>query len=70
MLYVIICEDSLDSLERRLVLRPQHLKRLQQLQDEGRLEIAGPLPAIDSPEPGPAGPCRVKTLVHTFLNSV
>ena len=55
MLYVIICEDSLDSLERRLVLRPQHLKRLQQLQDEGRLEIAGPLPAIDSPEPGPAG---------------
>lgn len=55
MLYMIHAEDVPDSLENRLAARPAHLERLQQLQREGRLVLAGPLPAIDSPEPGPAG---------------
>jgi hypothetical protein len=29
--------------------------RLQALQAEGRLVLAGPFPAVDSPDPGPAG---------------
>ena len=39
----------------RLAVREAHLARLKALQDEGRLLLAGPLPAIDSPDPGPAG---------------
>lgn len=53
--YAIIGEDAPDSLPLRQAARPAHLKRLQVLQDEGRLLLAGPFPAIDSPEPGPAG---------------
>lgn len=55
MLYALIGEDAPDSLERRLAARPAHLERIQQLQAEGRLVLAGPMPAIDSPDPGPAG---------------
>jgi len=55
MLYVVIAEDVNNSLPLRQAVRPQHLERLQQLQSQGRLVLAGPLPAIDSPEPGPAG---------------
>jgi len=55
VLYVIYAEDTADSLEKRNSVRPAHLARLQLLQDEGRLIIAGPLPAVDSNEPGPAG---------------
>jgi len=55
MLYVINAVDSVDSLEKRKQARPDHLARLQQLRDEGRLVLAGPCPAIDSPDPGPAG---------------
>jgi uncharacterized protein YciI len=55
MLYVLFGEDIPNSLERRLAVRPQHLERLQALKDEGRLILAGPCPAIDSPTPGPAG---------------
>lgn len=55
MLYVIYAEDTADSLEKRNSVRPAHLARLQLLQDEGRLIVAGPLPAVDSNEPGPAG---------------
>lgn len=54
-LYVINSEDVPDSLEKRLDVRPDHLARLETLQQEGRLILAGPYPAIDSPEPGPAG---------------
>lgn len=57
MLYAIIGRDVPDSLDQRLAARPAHLERLQRLQTEGRLVIAGPLPAIDSPDPGPAGFC-------------
>lgn len=55
MLYAIIGEDVPGSLERRLAARPDHLARLEQLQAEGRMILAGPCPAIDSPDPGPAG---------------
>ncbi|MFG6138489.1 YciI family protein [Halomonas sp. B23F22_10] len=55
MLYAIISEDVNDSLERRLAARPDHLARLEQLRDEGRLVLAGPHPAMDSEDPGEAG---------------
>ena len=55
MLYAIISEDIADSLPRRAKARPAHLERMQQLLDEGRVLIAGPHPAIDSEDPGPAG---------------
>lgn len=55
MLYAIISEDKPDSLPRRLDARPSHLARLQALQDEGRLILAGPHPAVDSNDPGEAG---------------
>ncbi|EJC6744137.1 TPA: YciI family protein [Vibrio vulnificus] len=55
MWYVIFSQDVENSLERRLSVRPQHLERLQALQDEGRLLTAGPMPAIDSDNPGDAG---------------
>jgi hypothetical protein len=55
MLYVINGEDAPDSLKKRMASRPDHLKRIKVLQNEGRLILAGPYPAIDSPDPGPAG---------------
>lgn len=55
MLYALIGEDAPNSLEKRLAARSAHLARLQSLQTEGRLVLAGPFPAIDSPDPGPAG---------------
>lgn len=55
MLYMILGKDVPDSLAQRLASRPAHLARLQALQTEGRLIMAGPLPAIDSPDPGAAG---------------
>ena len=55
MLYAIISTDVADSLEKRLSARPAHLARLQALQNEGRLLLAGPHPAIDSDNPGDAG---------------
>lgn len=55
MLYAINGEDVPDSLGKRMTVRPEHLKRIQALQDEGRLVLAGPYPAIDSQDPGPAG---------------
>jgi uncharacterized protein YciI len=55
MYYAIISEDIENSLEKRLAARPDHLARLQKLNEEGRLLIAGPHPAIDSENPGDAG---------------
>ena len=54
-LYVIIGSDKADSLADRLAARPAHLARMEILKNEGRLILAGPLPAIDSVDPGPAG---------------
>lgn len=55
MLYAIISQDQPDSLAGRLQARPAHLDRLEQLTAAGRLVLAGPHPAIDSPDPGDAG---------------
>lgn len=55
MLYAILAEDVPGSLPRRLQARAAHLERLKGLQDAGRLVVAGPHPAIDSEDPGPAG---------------
>lgn len=55
MWYMIYGTDIANSLERRLAARPAHVERLKQLQNQGRLLLAGPLPAVDSNDPGPAG---------------
>ena len=55
MLYVINGEDAPNSLEKRIKSRPSHLERIKILQNEGRLLLAGPYPAIDGSDPGPAG---------------
>ena len=55
MFYLIYSEDVENSLEKRLSVRELHLDRLRSLQDEGRLLVAGPCPAIDSNDPGEAG---------------
>ena len=55
MLYAIIGQDKPDSLDQRLAVRQTHLDRLHQLQDEGRLVLAGPFPSIDVQDPGQAG---------------
>ncbi len=55
MFYAIIARDGKDSLARRRRARPAHLERLEKLKADGRLLLAGPHPAIDSEDPGPAG---------------
>lgn len=55
MLYAIIAEDIENSLEIRKSVRSNHLERIEILQSQGRLVLAGPHPAIDSSDPGPAG---------------
>ena len=55
MYYAIISEDVADSLPLRAEARPAHIQRLENLRDEGRLLVAGPHPALDTPEPGDAG---------------
>lgn len=55
MWFAIIANDVANSLEARLSARPAHLARLQQMQEAGRLLLAGPFPAIASEDPGAAG---------------
>ncbi|GAB3265086.1 YciI family protein [Chitinimonas naiadis] len=55
MYYAITGHDAADTLALRLENRPAHLERLKTLQEQGRLLLAGPFPAIDSNDPGPAG---------------
>lgn len=55
MLYAIIAQDVANSLQDRLAARPKHLERLTALQEQGRLILAGPHPAIDSEDPGESG---------------
>ena len=55
MYYMIYSEDVQDSLSKRLATREKHLARLIKLKEQGRLLVAGPLPAIDSENPGEAG---------------
>ena len=55
MLYAIISQDVENSLDKRASARPEHIERLHSLKEQGRLILAGPNPAIDNNEPGPAG---------------
>ncbi|WP_296261529.1 MULTISPECIES: YciI family protein [unclassified Pseudomonas] len=55
MLYAIVATDVANSLDKRLQARPAHLERLNALKNEGRMVLAGPLPAVDSNDPGAAG---------------
>ncbi|MBI5660067.1 MAG: YciI family protein [Nitrosomonadales bacterium] len=55
MLYAIVARDIPDSLEKRLAARPAHVARLQALQDDGRLLLAGPFPAVDANDPAASG---------------
>jgi len=55
MLYAIMSQDVENSLEKRKGARPDHIARLNKLQDEGRLILAGPHPSIDVSEPGEVG---------------
>jgi len=55
MWYSIIALDHPDSLAARLSARPAHLARLRALHEQGRLLLAGPFPALDAEDPGPAG---------------
>lgn len=55
MWYAITGIDDKDSLARRQSARPAHVERLRELLAEGRLLLAGPFPAIDAEDPGPAG---------------
>lgn len=55
MWYAITGTDRKDSLDARTAARPAHLARLEALRDQGRLRLAGPFPAIDAEDPGPAG---------------
>lgn len=55
MWYVITGIDVANSLDKRKAVRPAHVARLQKLLEEGRLLLAGPFPAIDAEDPGPAG---------------
>lgn len=55
MWYVIEGYDGEDVLAARLQARAAHLARLQTLLDQGRLLLAGPCPAVDAEDPGPAG---------------
>ena len=55
MWYAIMAQDAPNSLEQRLANRPAHISRLNALQNEGKLLLAGPFPAIDNVDPGKAG---------------
>ena len=55
MWYAIEGHDGTDVLAQRLAVRPAHVARLVALRDQGRLLLAGPCPAIDAEDPGPAG---------------
>ena len=55
MLYAIFGQDVANSLGKRLAARPAHLARLQALQEQGRLILAGPFPAVDAVDPAAAG---------------
>lgn len=55
MWFAITAQDHPDSLDKRMAARGAHLERLNALQDAGRLLLAGPFPAIESENPGPAG---------------
>ena len=66
MLYAVLGEGAPNSLDRRLAARPAHVARFAALQEEGRLVLAGPLPAATAPIPGPAATFRGSLIVAEF----
>lgn len=68
MLYCIVATDIPNSIPKRHAARQRHVEHLNTLIADGRLVIAGPHPAIDSPEPGPAGMCG--SLIVAEFNSL
>jgi len=55
VLYLILLHEAPGGSAHRAAARPEHLARLEALRGAGRLVLAGPLPAADDPDPGPAG---------------
>jgi uncharacterized protein YciI len=55
MLYAIMAEDIGSNVQKRLAAQKPHTRRIEELVADGRLVLSGPFPAIDSPDPGPAG---------------
>lgn len=68
MFYTIYATDVANSLDARLAARPAHLERLKALVEQGRLLVAGPNPAVDSEDPGPAG--FTGSLIIAEFNSI
>lgn len=52
---MIVGEDVENSLEKRIQARPAHIERLKTMQEQGRIILAGPNPAIESEDPAEAG---------------
>ena len=48
MLFAFYCQDVENSLEKRMAARPDHLSRLTELDEAGRLVLAGPNPNPDT----------------------
>ena len=55
MLYALIGWDGPDALAVRRRVRAAHLERVRRLAAAGRVVLAGPMPAVDAPDPGEAG---------------
>ncbi len=55
MWYSIVATDVAASLALRQRVRCEHLARIQVLLDQGKLLVAGPNPAIDTPQPAEFG---------------
>ena len=55
MWYIVLAKDKPGTLVQRLAVRPAHIARLQALAEQGRLKIAGPMPAVDDENLGDAG---------------
>lgn len=55
MWFIVYARDTPGTLQQRIDARPAHRARLTELRDAGRLLVAGPIPAIESDDPGPAG---------------
>jgi len=68
MLYAVIGTDKPDSLQQRLSARPDHLARLNELKNAGRLLLAGPFPAIDSDDPGLCARVRQRRTGHAVVH--
>ena len=67
MYYAIFCEDRPNSLALRKSVRPAHLQRLDDLQKESRLLVAGPLLNEDNENPITGG-IKGSLIIAAFEN--